>query len=314
MMNNYTFISVVVLTYNPIWIKLRNTLKSIINQKNVDFEIIISDDGSEQDYFDKVELFFKESNFKNYSLNKNTVNYGTVKNVLSALKIAKGKYIKLISPGDFFYDNNTLEAFVNFINNKPASFYFSNIFYYIKKEDNSIELFYDKKNPNNIKPWIKNNKKKIYRYYLLKGDFICGATTVFEKETLQKYLLELKEIIKYAEDFVLIYMIAKKEPGYYINIDKGIWYEYGSGISTNTNNKFSLIIQQEKRLVYEFLMNKGIIPSWIYNIHYLKNITKQRLLRFIFFPESFLFRFSKTIKGYKLFDYNISELKKILEE
>lgn len=306
-------ISVVVLTYNPNWIKLRNTLKSIICQKKVDFEIIVTDDGSKQNYFDNIKQLFEDNNFLSYKLINNKVNQGTVKNVLSALSEATGKYIKLISPGDFLYDEYTLENFVSFIYQNPASFYFGNLFYYSINQDNSICLLFDKKNPNDIRPWIKQNSKKIFRNYLLKGDYICGASTIYDKEKLHHYLIELGGIIKYAEDLVLIYMISKKELGYYIHSNKGIWYEYGTGISTSDNNKFLSIIEQEKHNIYEFLKNKKIIHSWIYKIHYLNNKHIKRLLRLIFFPESFFYRFSKENKGYESINCDINELYHILQ-
>ena len=54
-------VTVAVISYNPVWEKLRNTLKSVVWQKKVDFEIIVADDGSEKDCFDFVEQFFKNS-------------------------------------------------------------------------------------------------------------------------------------------------------------------------------------------------------------------------------------------------------------
>ena len=56
-------VTICVLTYNPDWIKFRNTLRSIICQRNVDFDIVVSDDGSEENYFDKAEEFLKETIF-----------------------------------------------------------------------------------------------------------------------------------------------------------------------------------------------------------------------------------------------------------
>ena len=44
-------ISVIVCTYNANWEKTKNTLFSIIRQKNVIFEIIVTDDGSASNNF-----------------------------------------------------------------------------------------------------------------------------------------------------------------------------------------------------------------------------------------------------------------------
>ena len=60
-----TDVSVVVLTYNSDMEKLFGTLRSAICQKQIRFDIVISDDGS--DNFDKERLsdFFLKINLKN---------------------------------------------------------------------------------------------------------------------------------------------------------------------------------------------------------------------------------------------------------
>lgn len=61
--NNKYKITVVVITYNPDYKKLFQTLYSIVIQKNIIFEIIVSDDGTID--FDKkgIEQWFIENNF-----------------------------------------------------------------------------------------------------------------------------------------------------------------------------------------------------------------------------------------------------------
>ena len=66
-MYKYDF-SVIVVTYNAIWDKLKLTLDSIIRQSFENFEIVMADDGSKEDVFDKVEAFFAENNFTRYRI------------------------------------------------------------------------------------------------------------------------------------------------------------------------------------------------------------------------------------------------------
>ena len=80
MKNDYN-ITVVVLTYNPVWEKLRATLKSIVEQQDVHLQVVITDDGSKNNHFDKVELFFKEIGFDDFKLISNKNNEGTVINL-----------------------------------------------------------------------------------------------------------------------------------------------------------------------------------------------------------------------------------------
>ena len=56
-------VSVVLVTYNTKWEKTRRTLESILMQKKIDFEIVISDDGSEITNYEKIIEFFRENNF-----------------------------------------------------------------------------------------------------------------------------------------------------------------------------------------------------------------------------------------------------------
>ena len=109
-MSKYKYpITVIVATYNPEWKKLRSTLLSIVTQKNIDFEIIITDDGSNDDYFDKAREFFIKNEISKYRFIKNQINIGTVKNFYNAIKCAGGEYVYGISPGDMFYEETTLE-------------------------------------------------------------------------------------------------------------------------------------------------------------------------------------------------------------
>ena len=112
-MYKYDF-SVIVVTYNAIWDKLKLTLDSIIRQSFENFEIVMADDGSKEDVFDKVEAFFAENNFTRYTLVRNEQNQGTIKNLLSGLDKAQGRYIRMFGPGDLFFDENSLAGVYKF--------------------------------------------------------------------------------------------------------------------------------------------------------------------------------------------------------
>ena len=93
-------VSVVVLTYNPVMEKLKSTLLSVLNQKNVEIQIIISDDGSKIDFRKEIEELFFEFNFTHYKLFLNKENVGTIENYYFALEKTDSLLIKGISPGD----------------------------------------------------------------------------------------------------------------------------------------------------------------------------------------------------------------------
>ena len=51
-------VAVVICTYNPTWEKLKQTLNSCIIQQGLKVQIIVTDDGSNNNYFDKTVMYF----------------------------------------------------------------------------------------------------------------------------------------------------------------------------------------------------------------------------------------------------------------
>ena len=183
-------ISVVVLTYNSNFEDLKKTILSIIKQKNISFEIIVADDGSNKDYFDKIKEIFEEHSFVHYQLIKSEKNCGTCQNFYNALEKAKGEYVKPISPQDFLYDANTLCAWYNFmkINNIQVSF--GNAIYYMKK-DNFMHVFQKSSTQPTHKKLYELNNNYYYRVLidnLVLNDCVLGATYLCNKDILKKYL------------------------------------------------------------------------------------------------------------------------------
>jgi glycosyltransferase involved in cell wall biosynthesis len=251
-------VTVCVLTYNPDWIKFRNTLKSIICQKGVDFDVVISDDGSKDNCFDKAEEYLQGNNFSAYCFIANKQNQGTVKNAISALQHTESKYVKLISPGDFLYDENVLAKFTDFAEKNPAAAYFGNAVYYSANENGEIKIYESLHNPKDLKPWIEQDEKKIRKNYILRQDYILGACFFCNQNILLDYVKKISNVVKYAEDVSLVWQVADKQNIMYINTPF-IFYEYGFGISTSSSNKWSSILKIDNLNGFELMYkNKSI--------------------------------------------------------
>ena len=251
-------VTVCVLTYNPDWTKFRNTLKSIICQKGVDFDIVIGDDGSKDNCFAKAEEYLKENSFSDYRFITNKQNQGIVKNTLAALSIIKSKYVKMISPGDFLYDENTLAKFTDFAEKNPAAAYFGNAVYYSANENGEINIYETLHNPRDLKPWIDQDEKRIRRNYILRRDYILGACFFCNKSIFEDYVKKIDNIIKYTEDFSFVWQIADKQKIIYNRIPF-IFYEYGFGISTDSSNKWNTILRTDNLNGFELMYkNKSI--------------------------------------------------------
>lgn len=236
-------ISVIVLTYKPDLRKIFITLKSVLMQKNADYEILISDDGSEVDYFSEIEAYLQKNNFSNYSFVKNKENVGTVKNCIGAIKKAKGKYIFLTSPGDMLYDSDVLHSFYEFAESRSAKIVFGNAVNY--NITDKINIVNHVKNP--ICPEYYAENKPVRKMYMsaLFGNQIIGAAYFRERETALKYFSEIQLFAKYVEDSTsTLFALADGERVYHY--DRNIvWYEYGTGVSTAGNDKWKKIIQNE---------------------------------------------------------------------
>ena len=115
-------LTVIVVTYNSSWEKLRRTLNSILYQKKVKIELIIADDGSKNNWFRETTEYI--GNSIKVLLLPSEQNMGTVKNIYRAALKASAPYIKTISPGDYFYSEYTVYKWLKYIvfNNSKVSF------------------------------------------------------------------------------------------------------------------------------------------------------------------------------------------------
>ena len=122
-------VSVCILTYNPQKEKLLETLESIVRQKYGNLQIILSDDGSEENYFGEAKKFLDCSGVADYKLIEAPANQGTVKNVEQALLAADGIFIKAISPGDYLTGDTILSDWINHLMDSGRRWSFSNAIY-----------------------------------------------------------------------------------------------------------------------------------------------------------------------------------------
>lgn len=291
MMENKYDVSIIVVTYNPIWEKLKITLAAILLQKDVDIEIIISDDGSIDNMFKKIKQLFMEKNFLNYKLLPSSENQGTVKNFLKGLKIAQGKYIKGISPGDLFYDELTLKKWLSFMKQKQALVSFGEYIPY-KFINNKLKPLKILHHPIYMKPYLDNkyNIKQEQLMYVFLGDNAVGATFMSEKVITEKYLDYICNNVKFAEDNIFKSMIAD---GILIDYypQNVIWYEYGTGVSTSQNLFWHKAILKDRvnfsKLIYNQLLKKSnkniILKKYMKLIHYgINSNNRNKIYRFIF--------------------------------
>lgn len=227
--------------------KLIRTLGSVVRQKNVVTEIIISDDHSAVFPEEEVEAYISKCG-KPIQIIRNPENLGTVRNVLGAVTQASGKYVFITSPGDYLFDCNTLAYFYSYAEKYGSKVVFGKAVNYCLSNG---ELFFEENmSPNS--PGSYNVNCTFYQQICFFFDgLILGASYFRERETFLKYLRRAAEHFRYTEDSTTtaFYLLEGNNVSYcdrYI-----VWYESNTGISSGNSDKWSAILSAEHSLLYD---------------------------------------------------------------
>lgn len=312
-------VTVIVATYNPQTDKLINTLKSIITQKNVDVDIIVTDDGSKQNHFNEIRKFFAENNFEHYKLIEHEVNAGTCKNMEDAVNAAEGKYIKLISPGDYLYDENTLCDWVEFMEENHSEISFGDAVYY-HMENNNVNVLKQLNHPQRLSLYDTKafNFDRAKLNYILMCDTSVGATFMACTDIMKKYFAVISGKVKYAEDFMYKIMLADNVRLWHYGRDV-IWYEYGIGISTGSNDKWAALIKKDQDAVDDIILERCSDKFTKKYSKYLSKLKKSRmpqaLCKIAVFPSSFYWLLKGKIKkNYTNTQIRLDFIEKLLDK
>ncbi len=283
--------SVVLVQYNPVWEKVRCTLNSVVNQKGCDYEIIIADDGSKCTHFDRVKTYFEVHNYKNYHLVENKVNGGTVKNIISGIQKATGRYVRVIAPGDMLYEDTTLHKLVDFMDEHQAKVTFGKMAYF-EERDGRIEII-SKQTPFDFTPYRKKNFNSIKTHLLILGDNISGASYTWDRQYYLECLLGINGKVKYLEDCLNATAIYDNNMIYFMD-EFVTWYEHGTGISTSKNNKWVAILAKDwiaylDMLEQRFPRDFKIKKAKLYYEMSLRGVFVNKILKNIIFLRRYMY-------------------------
>lgn len=242
--------SVIIATYNPDLKKLYRTIRSIVFQEGVEHEIIITDDGSSMDFCQQIEDYFRVLEYQSYRILRHDKNVGTVNNVYDAIRYAKFENIKLISPGDYFYQNNSLHAWLAYMSRMNSDICFAKIIPYFENDKGQFCIDNQFRKPNNDTVYCKKYNQRSFLVNMgLISNTPVGASYLGKKELYLNYLPKIIDIVKYAEDFIYRLMLLDG-----IKIDYfqqyGIWYEVGSGISTSKQMEWGKRLKKDEDSLY----------------------------------------------------------------
>lgn len=243
--NSYKYdISVIITTYNSDFRKIRQTILSVIFQKEISLEIIIADDGSTINFEKEIENLFDMFGFYDYKLVMNSVNLGTIKNYISALAISEGEFIKGLSPGDYLSGETILSDWVHYIKERRCDWSFSEVinYHYVNGKETFLSA---PAQPVYIEPYINVDEQRIRWNYVVLDDAAIGCAIAVKTKIMLNYIHQLADNnIKYAEDYMFRMMMFDGICGCYFPYAT-TFYENGTGISSGKNKKWKDILFSE---------------------------------------------------------------------
>lgn len=193
-------ISVIIPLYNAEKY-IERTLMSVINQSSKPYEIIIVNDGSNDNGKNLAEFFLTSSGFENFKI-ITTSNKGHSSAANTGVKEASGDYVALIDSDDTWEENKILKV-QDYLDQKinPAEVIFSQ-FKFINEKDELCEL------QNNNQTFIAEG---FWKRLLVEGNLVYGSNSgvVVKKEI---FLAEngYDEKLRACEDWDLWIRLAKK--------------------------------------------------------------------------------------------------------
>lgn len=179
-MKEKALVTVYVLIYRDMK-RIPELLKSIANQTYENIELMISDDGSpnvtKEELIEVVKPY--RSRFNNTIINKNEINYGTVRHINGIIPKMSGDILCGIAADDIFYDSKVIENIVDFFrNNSDVDIVTSKRY----DEGDKVERPIKK-----VQKILKNDFESYQKIMFRVTPLISGAGTFFRKELFEKY-------------------------------------------------------------------------------------------------------------------------------
>lgn len=248
--------SVAMCTYNgEKYIKTQ--LESILNQTVAIDEIIICDDGSNDNTIEFISKFQVENPNK-ISLYSNPINLGSNKNFEKAISICTGDYIFLCDQDDVWRINKVEKIIQHFSENPSTEAVFTN--------GNLINDKNQKINTHTL--WdsvffMENQlQKPIHLFKLIssKRNMVTGATLCIKKET-KEFILPFPNIQKYYHDEWIAIIIASRKKLDYIT-DELISYRIHAKQQIGGKTSIQKTISQKHLKLSNYILGNTIPKSY----------------------------------------------------
>lgn len=214
-------------------------MQSLVNQTYKNIEVIVADDCSTDNSFEKILLWKKqlEKRFDSVKIVQTPQNVGIVKNINNALKYVTGEYFKWIACDDMMLPSAT-EQLVKELNDNPQyGLVYSN--YYTCSEDENYDEFVRQNHVVHKSTVIAEQSR--YAQALYENDFIVAPTIMTRWKVIEQ--LELFDENIGVEDWGTWIEIA-------LNYEIGFLDQVTAGyrIVENSLSRFTMDESGRKRL------------------------------------------------------------------
>ena len=160
---------------------LGECLESIVSQSYKNFEIIICDDHSREEEFEKIKSIVKHYNGKcsSLSLHRNEKNLGYQRNWNRCIELASNEMFHILHADDIFHNSEVILKLLRFLNNNKDFALVGGLVDIVDAKGNLI----NEPNGNGDKVWQKG---QIYEFVTQKNSHINCSTVMMRKSFVKQ--------------------------------------------------------------------------------------------------------------------------------
>lgn len=289
-------ISVVVPVYN-VEKYIVNCLESIVNQSYKDFELLIVNDGSQDNSIKLAEEYLKSSTIDWTVINKDNGGLASARN--EGIKHAKGEYISFVDSDDYIA-KDFLKKLIDIIRKDDYDFSFCN-FKYIKSQ------YLESNVSDNDCAFVK---QELLSVFLKRTINFVVPSMLFKKEFLVKNNLFFNEEIKFSEDQPFIWNVI-------LHSNKTI-YSYNQLYGYYLRQNSIMTSSSFEKIKNSYIEYKNYIDAIFNNYQeydYIKSLILPRWQLGTLYSAARILDYSEYRRLYDLFDgKNIYERIKTIDE
>ena len=250
--------SIIIPVYNAVG-QIKETIESILNQSNVDFEVLLVDDGSTDDSLVLIKEYAdRNANFKVFT--QENTGPGAARNI--GIENAKGDYIVFVDSDDLLAEE-ALQKLTNYINKNPSH----EVLLYTYAEENllteSLTTHHTQERFSKglgIRPTVDSGEysgKEMFRRFL-NGDFAPAPwNKVFKRSLFNDSKLRFEPTV-YHQDFGLTpRLIGSAKKVLVIKDDLYIYRRRENSITYSCTDKHVYSIFVVLGEIWDFIILKG---------------------------------------------------------